>query len=212
MTKKYPFNHRRVWYPAVVLLATLAACSRPTDVVSTWHLQQSDGGPYRTILVVGVADDGGERRRFENAMTAALAGLGIAARASNREMPAEAPLNRDSIAGVVKATGADAVLVTRLVSHEVATQEVDARTGVKVNPKGQNVYDFFRYDYDEYEESAYLVVKSTVRLSTDFYEARQGELVYTLETTTYDKESGAEIITEVTEAVAGRLKRDGLVR
>jgi len=210
MTKIFPLNGCRIWYLATLLLL-LTACSRPTDVDSKWHLQHSDR-PYSKILVVGVSEDAGQRRRFENAMTAALASNGITALASNREISANKPLNRDNVAEVVKATGTDAVLVTRLVSHEISSREVDARTGVKVNPEGQNVYDFFLNDYDEYEESAYLVVQSTVKLSTDFYEARDGELIYTLETTTYEKESGAEIIAEVTRAITRRLKDDGLVR
>jgi len=39
----------------------------------------------------------------------------------------------------------------------------------------------------EYEEAAYLIVKSTVSLSTDLYETRGGKLVYPIDTNTFDK-------------------------
>ena len=165
------------------------------------------------VLVVGVSESAGQRRRFENAMAAALEAAGnTTAWPSHRNMPTDAPLTRDSVAKVVESTGADAVIVTRLIDHEVVGEEVKARTGVKTNPKGQKVYNFFRYDYDEYEEAGYLVVKSTVTLSTDLYETGQGGLIYSVDTTTYEKESGYEIIDEATRAIARRLHNDRLVR
>jgi hypothetical protein len=36
------------------------------------------------------------------------------------------------------------------------------------------------------------------------------KLVYTIDTTTYDKETGFETLDEVTTAIARRLQRDGL--
>jgi hypothetical protein len=51
-----------------------------------------------------------------------------------------------------------------------------------------------------------------VTLSTDIYETGQGDLIYSVETTTYEKESEFEIVDEATRAIGGRLKTDGLVR
>jgi hypothetical protein len=215
--------------PAAFFLLSLGACSRPTQVSSTWHEQSTSGRPYTKILVVGVSESSGQRRRFENAMKAVLERSGNTAWTSHRNMPTDAPLERDSVAKIVESTGADAVIVTRLVNHEVTGEEVELKTGARAKSTQKKATDFFQYDYniqtnpynvaepdfrdkDTYETAGYLVVKSTVTLSTDIYETGQGDLIYSVETTTYEKESEFEIIDEATGAIGGRLKTDGLVR
>jgi hypothetical protein len=214
--------------PAAFLLLSLAACSRPTQVSSTWHEHRASGRPYTKILVVGVSESSGQRRRFENAMKAVLERSGNTAWTSHRNMPTDAPLERDSVAKIVESTGADSVIVTRLVNHEVTGEEVELKTGARAKSGQKKTTDFFQYDYnvqtdynvgqqdfrdkDTYERAGYLVVKSTVTLSTDIYETGQGNLIYSVETTTYEKESEFEIIDEATRAIGGRLKTDGLVR
>jgi hypothetical protein len=193
-------------------LIGLIGCSQPTQTASTWHAHGAAGRPFGKILVVGVTENSNQRRRFENAMVSVLEGGSSVAWASHELMPSNEPLNRDSVGKIVESTGADAVLATRLVSHEVAGEQVDARTGVKTNPQGQSVTNFFRYDYDEFEEAAYLVVKSTVTLTTEIYETSEGELVYSVDTTTYEKESEFEIIDEATRAIAERLRQDRVTR
>ena len=79
-------------------------------------------------------------------------------------------LNRENVAKVVDPTGATAILVTRLVSHEITGEQVDERTEIKTRRKTDTPLNFFRYDFDEYDEAAYLVIKSTVQLTTDMFE------------------------------------------
>jgi hypothetical protein len=198
--------------PLVFVILGLAACSRPTDATSTWHEQAASGRPYGKILVVGITENSNNRRRFENAMTSALEGRGSTAWASHTKMPGEEPVNRETVGKVVESTGADAVLVTRLVSHEVTGQDIDARTGVATNPESERHYNLNRYDYGEYSQGASLVARNTVTLSTEIYETSRGELVYSVNTTTYDKESAFEILDEATLTIAKRLGQDRLIR
>jgi hypothetical protein len=145
-------------------------------------------------------------------MVQALQESGNLAEASIRAMPNGQPLNRDSVTQAMRATEAQAVVVTRLVSREVTAQEVAGRSGVKTRRKDEYAYDFFRYDYKEYEEPGYLVAKNTVTLSTDLYNSGDGALVYSIETTIYEKETEFEIFDEASTAIVRRLRRDGLIR
>ncbi len=195
---------------AVFLLS--AACSKPTTVSSVWHEQRQASGPYTKIMVVGISADATQRRRFEVGMVQALQATGNVAVSSILSMPASEMLTNDTIAEAVKSAEADAILITRLVSAEITTEEIESRTGVKTTRKNEYVYDFFRYDYNEYEEPEYLIAKKSVVLSTDFYETNEGQLLFSIDTTTYQKETTFEIISESTDAIARRLKREGLVR
>ncbi len=197
------------WVTAIIVMS---ACTQPTTVSSTWHeLKQNPARPYDKILVVGVSDDSNQRRRFENMMLDQLKTSGTRAWASHQSMQPGSTVNRDNITAVITRTGATAVIVTRLVNQQVSADEINARTGHKTRRKNDSPVDFFRYDYDEYEEPAYLVVKSTVTLSTDLYDTKNDQLLYSIETTTFDKESGAQIIDAATSAIVRRLRRDGFV-
>jgi len=50
-----------------------------------------------------------------------------------------------------------------------------------------------------------------VSLSTDLYATRNGKLIYSIATTTFDKETGFEILDEVTTAIVSQLQRDELI-
>jgi hypothetical protein len=196
-----------------IALAALLGCSQPTRVTSTWAEQEPpDSRTFEKILVVGVTTNANRRRSFEDAVVDHLKARGNNAWASSRVMDVSATLDRESIGQAAESVGADALIATRLISRKVVAEEVDSRTGVKTQRKTGNVVDFFRYDYNEYEEPAYVIPKNTVVLSTDLYETRQGTLIYSLETTTYDKETIYDIIEEVSAAITSRLSRDKLVR
>ena len=195
-----------------LLAVTLAACSRPTSLQPTWHAAKGSVGPYAQVLVVGVTSNQNRRRQFEDLLAARLRENGNTAWASSREMAIDEALNRDTVAGAVRKTGASTVVVTRLVNQEVSVDEVGARTGVKTQRKTETAVDFFRYDYNEYEEPGYLVVKTTVTLTTDVYDAADGRLLYSLDSVTFDKETDNEILSELTTAIARQLRRDGLVK
>ena len=52
------------------------------------------------------------------------------------------------------------------------------------------------------------VAKSTVHLATDLYSASTGTLIYSIDSTSFDKESSA-VFDEVVKAIAGRLSETG---
>ena len=201
-------------FPVLIILlglAGLTACSRPTQIEATWHEPSRSSWLFNKVLVVGISENHRQRRRFENTMVAKLETAGVTAIASYRSMDIDTELNQDNVATVVESVGANGILISRLVSHDVTGQEVEERTEIKPRRKSDTPLDFFRYDYDEYEEAAYLVVTSTVSLRTDLFETREGKLVYSIDTTTFDKESGFEILDEVTTAIVTQLKRDELI-
>lgn len=198
----------------VALAASMlaAACSRPTQVDSGWDESRAGSGPYNNILVVGVTESSRQRRRFENTLAKKLEKDDVNVWASNQVMPEKTELNSDSVAAAVSAQAANIVIVTRLVNSEIRTKQVPERTEIKTNRRRGSVVDFVRYDYDEYEESAYIEVRSTVSVLTDVYDTKNGKLIYQMKTTTFDKETDFEILDELTTAIVRRLRKDGVTR
>jgi hypothetical protein len=205
-------QHPALGISAAFLLALLlAGCSQPTRVASAWH-GEPVGAPADQVMVIAVSPDLNGRRMFEDLLAGRLAQSGNAAWASSRKIDTATPLNRDAVAQAVQDTGATLVVVTRLVDRELDISEKPGRTELKVQRRHEVPLDFFRYDYEEIEQEPYLVAKSTVHMSTDVYGVQAGELLYSIDIIIYGAESREEVMAEATRAIAGRLRKDGLVR
>jgi hypothetical protein len=196
---------------AGLLAISLAACAQQTRVTSQWYGERS-GLPADRVLVVSMSQDLNIRRSFEDMVVDRLAGTGNTSWASSREMDTSAPVDRESLTKVVQATGANLVTVTRLVDQEIQVGKAGEAAGVRVQRKDQTPLDFFRYDYEFFEDPQYLVPERAVSLQTDVFHGGNGTLLYRIETVIPPRETRFEISNEAAKAIVARLRRDGLVR
>jgi hypothetical protein len=209
---------RRALLTFLLTALVLTGCAKGTKVDRIRHEARAVGAPYSKVLIVGVTPNEGLRWRWERLMASTLSDEGIIAWASVREMGYDTPLNRDSVAAAVRKTGAEAVLISRLIHQKVKPEEVEERTDTKVlrsdefASDGGFIIDFFSYNYQEVQEPSYTLLTSTVKIATDLYDAEIGKLVYSLRTTTYKKQTEWEVLDEVTIAIAKRLRRDRMTR
>lgn len=194
-----------------VLAMGLAACAQQTQVTSQWHGERN-GLPADQVLVVSLSQDLNIRRSFEDMMVDRLAGTGNNAWASSREMDTSAPVDRESLTKVVQATGANLVTVTRVADLQIQVGKTGESAGVRVQRRDQTPLDFFRYDYEFFEDTQYLVPERAVTLQTDVFHGENGILLYSIETVIPPRETRFEISNEAAKAIATRLRRDGLIR
>jgi hypothetical protein len=118
-------------------------------------------------------------------------------------------------------TGADAVLSTRLVDGKVNVKE-----GGTDEARGEAYYKPVGYGYDSYygaygmpvtyvdfvAEAPQLTMTRSVWIASNLYETKGAVLVYSLNTVAHNKKSPSDVIDAVTEAIAARLRQDGLVK
>ena len=195
-----------------LVCAGLVGCSQPTQVSGRWEQPSFEGGPFSRILVVGVSENQGRRRRFENELAAKLDGSqNRTVWASYATLPEDAELNRDTIEAEVQELNADAVIVTRLVSRQVRTEQSADRVGVDVVRKDDEIYDFFRYDYNEYVDPGEIKTVQTVELATDVYETDQGLLIYSMTSTSFDVDTEYAAVEDAAKAIVKQLTREGLL-
>jgi len=203
------------------LAAASAACTRPTTVDSAWTEGVPRNQSFSKVVVVGVSPAYTTRCRFERMMMDSLNSPGVTAITSCSRMKSDEPLSREAIVAIVESSGADAVLATRLVDGKVGLEE-----GNSNETRNASYYKPIGYGYDSYyggygmpvtyvnfvaEESTF-TLKRTVVVSSNLYETKGASLIYSLDTRAYDKASQSDVIDAVTEAIAGRLRKDGLVR
>lgn len=203
---------------ALIGVALLAGCGARTSVTSDWQEPRSPLVPFAHPLVIGVSPNSRLRRSFETALAEAIAiGPTRASAAIAIAGPSE-PLTRETVSELIRTTGADSVLVTRLVSRRVALDEEPGRVGVKVQRPSSladapGLIDLFSQTYNEYEEPGELTARSRAVLVSELYEATgTGRLAYSITTTVEFTEGRDDFIGAVTSAISRQLRRDGLVR
>jgi hypothetical protein len=206
--------------PTCVVLASavLAGCGARTSVSGEWEGPRTASLPRQHLLVVGVSPNSRIRRGFEQEVVRLVATGATRATPSIQAGSPTAPLDALAVGEMVRATGADTVLVTRLVSRRVGQTEAPGRVGVKTQMPG-NINDapglvqLFSTDYQEYEEPAEITTRSVATVETSVFEASgTGSLFYRISTTVEFDEERDDVVAEVAGAIARQLKRAGLVR
>lgn len=204
----------------VLLVMLLTGCMSATHVRSTWHEPEGSRGPYGKILVIGVSENSKRRRNFEESVVTEIGSSKTRGWSSVRQMGAKQPINRESLTPIVKSLGADAVLVTRLVSRKVVATETDSRTEMQSRQQApsdlnnpDNIARLFTYQYQEHEEPGELRARAVVIVDTQLYEANDGgKLVYSMTVDTTFTETEGDIMAEISAAIANRLRAENLIR
>jgi hypothetical protein len=208
------------------LCLVVAGCTRPITMESAWQAGARPPEGYRTVLLVAVSEDFDRRRLFENALQRELAAGGTVATPSTRTMRTTDVLDPDSVGALVRTTGAEAVLVTRLVNQKVGVAEKAAREAVAADvpqgdlrDPGQYAVNIYRYDFSVTEEPAALLLNREVTMTTDLFEAGQGNKLYTIlskikfsSSERLDQNTDVAVIDKVAADLARQLRRDRAVR
>lgn len=211
---------------AACMLPVLAACTTSSlKMESGWKAGSEPAKPYGKVLVVTVSDDFDRRRLFEIALADALAAGGTTALPSTRSMTSKDPIDRDSVSALVRSTGVDAVLVTRLAAQSVDVKQQRGRELLKAEPAATGAvedpyyYNVYTYDYSVSVEPGGLVVDRDVTVTTDLFTVPNGDRIYTQRSNVrfsrgrdLDQNTDVAVIDQVAAETARRLRRDGAVR
>jgi hypothetical protein len=211
---------------ALILLGTLAlsGCGGGPQVRATGAWQEGGAGQksFSRVLVVGVSPDVNQRCSFEQFMAAQMESDSVEAIVSCFAVKKREPLTRESIDEAVAAKQADAVLATILVDREWSVEEGgsrDTRGGAyyKATDAGLATGYYGVYSvpvvYGEFQTAApVMTLTGDVHVTSKLYDTRGPALVYTVETEAKGITTRDGGLAAVTEAIANRLRGDGLIR
>ena len=102
---------------AIVFVASCAS----TTIQSTWMDPSFTGGPFKKVFVIGLASNETSRRVFEDIMVARLQATGVQAVPAYQFIPEDAPVPEPVLEDAVRKSGADAMLMTRLLGVNTQT-------------------------------------------------------------------------------------------
>ena len=202
----------------VLAALTLWLCGCATNSVKrTWKSPAYEAGPPRKISVLAVDERGDVRAAFENRLVKELraSGQDAAVTYSLLDLP-EIKSDKAVAAARLSETGADAILVVRLVDQATYSREVQATPELYVPvATGAGSYGWYDY-YSVAFDNLGVVWGSTTQsiyLDCSLFDLKTGQRLWSAQTVTVLKEDadrlavGESLIAKVVKA----MRKDGLV-
>ena len=153
----------------------LAACAT-TQINSVWKDPAYQTRPAK-IMVIGVARNPLNRRIFEDEFVAQLKARGTEGIASYKVLPDREQDDQAAIAAKVKELGADAILITRLVSRRVVQTYVPGTTYFPP-PYYSSWPNYYGYGYHYMYTPGYIAEDEYAVIETNLYEAHSDKLIW----------------------------------
>lgn len=199
----------------IFLIAVLAltACSKTkTSIPLSWRNPAIEQTAFKKLFVIGVGENDGGRRLFEDTFAKALAEQGATAQASWGLLPQSEQLSEEQIRGAIEGGNFDGVLITRLLGVDQNEEYVPPSTHtVPTSYHGYGYYGYYGTSYAVVHEPGYFKTNTTFRLETNLYSVVSSDLVWSGHSETLNPESLADVIDSMTAEVAKKLKAEELI-
>ena len=197
----------------LVALSALCACNKnKTTIPLSWRNPAYAGTGFQKLFVIGVGENDGVRRLFEDTFANALASEGAAAQASYGHLPQSTQLTEEQVRSAIEGGGFDGVVVARLLNVDQEQQYVPGSTySVPTAYYGYGYYGYYGASYAVVNEPGYFKTNTTFRIETNLYSVATGDLVWSGQSDTLNPESLTEVIDSMTATVANKLKTEKLI-
>lgn len=195
--------HPMLW----IVIATLIASCASTTLVSQWREDDYRGGPFGNILVIGISDQEGIRRTFEDVFTGKLRERGVAAIQGYRRFSSTGKADERTLLEAVRDSAADAVLMTRVVGVDTETRYTPGYMGIRPRP---GFYGYYASAWAYYEPPRLEQYKIVI-LETNLWDMRTKSLVWSGTTRTFQPGEIHREAVEFAGVIIGALEQNGLI-
>ena len=193
--------------PIIAALVLCAGCAS-TTLQSQWRDPQYTGGPFRKIFVIGLsARDVTARRIFEDVMVAKLIAAGVQAVPEWQHLTGEGQAAEGAVSAAVDGTGADAVLVARLVA-------IDTRfsvTPIGVPGPGFGWYGPYAGWYSGWYSAPQVTQYDVAIVETSLFDTKTKRLVWSATSQTVDPASVQKEAPVFADMIIGALQKAGVL-
>ncbi len=191
------------------LMVMLGACSS-TNLSQVWSDRQYHNNSIQEVLVVSMAKQEGVRKSFEQTMSKEFAEKGVKGLMASNIFP-EGQITPEQFSECFEKMGVDAILVAHLSDVRTEQEYVPGQT-YAVPGYYRNFYGYYHQTYSYVQEPGYMQSVKVVNLELNLYEAKDGELIWTGLTETYDPSDVNVVIDEVSKETVKALEKEGFLR
>jgi hypothetical protein len=190
-------------FRSVMLIAPilLAACSSAPSISNQWKDPSWSGPPASNVFVLGISKSDTHRRIFEDTFVQQLQAAGVKAEQSYTQIPAGDSTAK--LADVIKSSGADALLATRV-------QRVQQK--VNVTPSGPGWGGFYGWYGGAWAATPDVNQYEVVTLETTVWDARTQKVVWTVTTESIGTNDIPKAVQNLASTLIPKLKSDGVIR
>ncbi|HUV99933.1 MAG TPA: hypothetical protein VMV88_07215 [Gallionella sp.] len=193
----------------LIPIALLLSACASTRLTSVWKDPSYQTRPAR-ILVIGMARSPLNRRLFEDEFVRQLEAHGASAIASYTVLTDAQQGDQAVIAKKVTELGADAVLITRLVSKKVVQVYVPG-TPYYPPPYYDNWPDYYVYGYRYMYTPGYIANDEYAVIETNLYDARTDKLIWAASSETGINDSNKNLIRSYIKVMVNNMIGLGLL-
>ncbi len=191
------------WFGYLFSVVFLIISCAETELTQNQVNEAYKGKPVSNILVIAITGNEASRRSFEQKFVARLKSAGVEAISSEEAipMPPDLKLKKEMILSAVNQFGNDAVIITHLIDREV--KEVYTRGGTA---RG----GYYSY-YSRHAAPGYASTSKTYRLETNLYDVKTENLIWSVQSKTFSKDSKDQMINDVIKVVVDDLQSNKLI-
>jgi hypothetical protein len=200
---------------AAVSIVGCATTAR-TSLDKSWADPKLAGTKFKKVLILSLASDEFAQAYFQEDMAAALTRRGMNAVASERYFTHRSPAEDARFRRAVEASGADAVLLARVVGVD---EKSGTKPGMLIGPNGVPYADaigVYGAMAQAFAPTRYVPPtdwsQTTVIVETLLYEMQGKRAVWSAQTSTKNAESGdlKPAVAQFVGVLVGAMDRDGL--
>ncbi len=188
----------------IAFLFFIPASCATTKLTAVWE-DPGFKGPIRKIAVVGAFQSQAIRNIFEDEFVSRLSDSGLDSIASYTIVPVEKVGDMDHVMSRIRESGADAVLVTRLI--DIMTEQTYIRESVYVVP--QYYHEWGHYHTYIYSPG-YMVETDYAYAETNIYSVNDGKMIWTAHSRTQISATNEKLIKSFVRTIVERLSESGL--
>ncbi len=203
------------WIIGAFALLSIISCNS-TQVISSYKDEKAAAKDYKKILVLGIFQpkERALREETEIQLVSRLKDQGYNAVSAMEDFGPKAfeKVSEDQLAEKLKSTGYDAVITTALLDK---TKEENYQPGSsRLQPIGVYYNRFGRYYstvYDRVYTPGYYTTSTDYFLESNFYDIKSGDLIYSVQTKTFDPSSASSLANDNSKTVVQDLKDKGVL-
>ena len=202
------------WFIGALAVFTIISCNS-TQVISSYKDDKVTAKDYKKILVLGIFQqkERSLRQEAETKLVNRLKDEGYNAVSAMDDFGPKAfeKVSEDQLAANLKSSGYDAVITTALLDK---TKEENYQPGTsRLQPVGVFYNRFGRYYstvYDRVYQPGYYTTSTDYFLESNLYDIKSGDLIYSIQTKSYDPSSATSLASDNSKRIVQDLKEKGV--
>jgi hypothetical protein len=177
---------------AALLCVVAVSCGTSSSLVQRWHDPEFTGKPGERMVIIALAKSERTQKTWEGAFATILREVKVEPIAGSVVLPAQGAADEATLKDAVRATGADLVAVTRLVSVDKEQTYVPGSTYYTPAPAYYGFYGYYASSYAMMSTPGYYQTDKIYSVETNVYDIKTEKLIWSGVTETLNPETGQD--------------------